>query len=262
MISHNARLPTRAFVLALSALLVWSGNVAGQTPIPKNDFVARKGDPAGDGAARGSDAADGESWTINYVDPAQGASSGDLVRRALQSNAELTATRLDYERARARLRQAGLRPTPTVDIEYGTGRLIGSPGERGATVGFAMPLELGGQRGRRIELAEAEFAATEGDTLFAIANLTTVWVMANVPEAQVSRLRIGSRAQVKSQAGDEGHIAGRVNFIDQVLAENPVEFFLMITLTCARAAPSHSNEVSSRFWEGRSPCLPEQADSI
>src|SRR6266542_2102351 len=54
----------------------------------------------------------------------------------------------------------------------------------------------------------------EGDTLFAIANLTTVWVMANVPEAQVSRLRVGARAQVKSPAGDEGHIAGRVNFID------------------------------------------------
>src|SRR5215468_788324 len=54
----------------------------------------------------------------------------------------------------------------------------------------------------------------EGDTLFTIANLTTVWVMANVPESQVSRLRVGSRAQVKSPAGGEGPIAGRVNFID------------------------------------------------
>src|SRR6266498_226184 len=161
MISHNVRLLTQAFALALSALLVWSGNVAGQTPVPGNDLVARKGVPSGDGATRGSDAADGESRTLNYADPVQGASSGDLVRRALQSNAELAATRLDYERAR--LRQAGLRPNPTVDFEYGTGRVIGSPGERGATVGFALPLELGGQRGRRIELAEAELAATEAE---------------------------------------------------------------------------------------------------
>src|SRR5262245_59464685 len=121
MFSHNASLLTRAFALALSTLLVWSGSVAGQTPVPKNDLVVRKGAPAWDGAARGSDAADGESWTINYVDPVQGASSGDMVRRALQSNAELAATRLDYERARARLRQAGLRPNPTGDFEYGNG---------------------------------------------------------------------------------------------------------------------------------------------
>jgi outer membrane protein, heavy metal efflux system len=163
IISHYARLLTRVFALALSAPLVWSGNAAGQTPIPKNDLVARKGASGGDGAPRGSDGADGESWTLNYADPIQGASSGDLIRRALRSNAELAATRLDYDRARARLRQAGLRPNPTVDFEYGTGRFIGSPGERGATVGFAMPLELGGQRGRRIELAEAELAATEAE---------------------------------------------------------------------------------------------------
>jgi len=94
MFSHNASLLTRAFALALSTLLVWSGSVAGQTPVPKNDLVVRKGAPAWDGAARGSDAADGESWTINYVDPVQGASSGDMVRRALQSNAEFAATRL------------------------------------------------------------------------------------------------------------------------------------------------------------------------
>jgi len=35
----------------------------------------------------------------------------------------------------------------------------------------------------------------------------------------------------------------------------------MITLTCAHAAPSLSNEVSSRSREGRRLCLPEQADS-
>jgi outer membrane protein, heavy metal efflux system len=163
MVFHNARLLTRTFALALSALLVWSINVAGQTPVPEIDLVARKGAPGENGAPRGSDGADGESWTVSYADPAHGASSSDLVRRALQSNAELAAARLDLERGRARLRQAGLRPNPTVDFEQTTGRFTGSWGDQATTIGFALPLEIGGQHGRRIELAQAELAATEAE---------------------------------------------------------------------------------------------------
>jgi cobalt-zinc-cadmium efflux system outer membrane protein len=87
----------------------------------------------------------------------------DLVRRALQANGELTAARLDLERGRARLRQAGLRPNPTIDLEHTTGRLTGSPDERDLSLGVALPLELGGQRQRRFDVAEAELAATEAE---------------------------------------------------------------------------------------------------
>jgi cobalt-zinc-cadmium efflux system membrane fusion protein len=60
----------------------------------------------------------------------------------------------------------------------------------------------------------------EGDTLFAIANLSTVWVMANVPEAQVNRLRVGARAEVRLPASGERTLAGRVSYVDsQVNAE-------------------------------------------
>ena len=98
-----------------------------------------------------------------YFDPVQGASSNDLVRRALSANGELAAARLDVERARARLRQAGLRPNPTVDFEQTTGRLTGSGGESETSVGVSLPLELGGQRRRRIELARAEVEAAEAE---------------------------------------------------------------------------------------------------
>ncbi|HEX7331125.1 MAG TPA: TolC family protein [Pyrinomonadaceae bacterium] len=98
-----------------------------------------------------------------YFDPLQGASSNDLVRRALSANAELAATRLEIERARARLRQAGLRPNPTLDFEQTTGRFTGSAGEQEISVGLAVPLELGGKRRRRIELARAEFEAAEAE---------------------------------------------------------------------------------------------------
>ncbi len=98
-----------------------------------------------------------------YYDPVQGASSTDLVRRALRSNGELAAARLDIERARARLRQAGLRPNPTLDFEQTTGRLTGSAGERETSVGVSVPLELGGQRRRRVEMARVELEAAEAE---------------------------------------------------------------------------------------------------
>jgi cobalt-zinc-cadmium efflux system outer membrane protein len=98
-----------------------------------------------------------------YVDPIQGASSNDLIRRALTANADLAASRLEIERARARLNQAGLRPNPTIDFEQTTGRMTGSPGEHETTIGFALPLEVGGRRKRRVELARAEFEAAEAE---------------------------------------------------------------------------------------------------
>lgn len=104
------------------------------------------------------------SATISrYADPIQGASSNDVVRRALSSNAELAAVRLDIERGRARLQQAALRPNPTVDFGQTTGRLTGSAGERETSIGFALPLELGGKRQRRIDLAQAELDAAEAE---------------------------------------------------------------------------------------------------
>lgn len=87
----------------------------------------------------------------------------DLIRRAFDANRELAAARLDLERGRARLRQAGLRPNPTLDIEHTTGRLTGSPDERELSLGFAMPIEVGARRQRRIDVATAELAVIEAD---------------------------------------------------------------------------------------------------
>jgi cobalt-zinc-cadmium efflux system outer membrane protein len=103
------------------------------------------------------------SAAARYVDPLQGASSSDLVRRALMANAEMAAVRLDIERGRARLQQAGLRPNPTFDFEQTTGRLTGSPGERETSIGFALPLEIGGKRQRRIDLVRVELQAAEAE---------------------------------------------------------------------------------------------------
>lgn len=57
-----------------------------------------------------------------------------------------------------------------------------------------------------------------GKFLFTIANITNIWVIANVPETQVRLLRIGTNAQVRT-AGSEEVISGRINYIDPTLNE-------------------------------------------
>ncbi len=58
-----------------------------------------------------------------------------------------------------------------------------------------------------------------GKPLFTIANLSNVWVIANVPEGQVGVIRPGTPAEVRSAALGSGAIAGRVNYIDPQLNE-------------------------------------------
>lgn len=95
-----------------------------------------------------------------YCDAAQGAAADELVQRALAANGDLAAARLELEKGRVRLRQAGLRPNPTLQVEQTTGRLTGAAGERATGVGLSLPLEVSGQRQRRVELAQAELEAT------------------------------------------------------------------------------------------------------
>lgn len=158
----------RVLLLSLPVYLNGFGPVASaQSPPPAVAAAERPGAPAGvkaDGAGTPSVSPAPPSPTVTlYYDPVQGASSSDLVRRAFQSNREIAAARLDINRARARLTQAGLRPNPTLDFEQTTGRLTGSAGESETSVGVAIPLELGGQRRRRVELARAELEAVEAE---------------------------------------------------------------------------------------------------
>ena len=158
----------RALLLTLPVLL--NGNAliaAAQSPAPAVAAAERPAEPAavkdvGTGAPPAKPAPPSPTVAL-YYDPVQGASSSDLVRRASQSNREIAAARLDVTRARARIMQAGLRPNPTLDFEQTTGRLTGSAGESETSVGVAVPLELGGQRRRRVELARAELEAVEAE---------------------------------------------------------------------------------------------------
>jgi outer membrane protein, heavy metal efflux system len=161
---ETARLVTRPpvrFLLIFVINLAASFAGYGQVPAAGGGSNSGKDSPGPAVEVRVADTST-ENWIASYVDPIQGSSSIDLVRRAHRSNLQLAAARLEINRARARLSQAGLRPNPTVDFEQQNG-FFGSPGERGTTVGFSLPLELAGQRGRRIDLARAELEAAEVD---------------------------------------------------------------------------------------------------
>ncbi len=99
---------------------------------------------------------------VQKVDSAQDFSADELVRRALAFNAELAAARLGIERARARLQQAGLRPNPTIEVEQQNG-VFNTPGERATFIGFSLPLEIGGKRRGRIDLAQAELEIAQAE---------------------------------------------------------------------------------------------------
>jgi len=58
-----------------------------------------------------------------------------------------------------------------------------------------------------------------GTHLFTIGNLSTVWIIANVPEAQVGRVNIGTAVEVTSNAVGDEVLSGRVAYIDPKLNE-------------------------------------------
>jgi outer membrane protein, heavy metal efflux system len=149
-----------AGVIAFS-ILICGAAVKGQN---RSLAIKSSGDKPETGAGETPVATSTVKPTIaHYFDPVQGLSSDDLVRRALASNGELAAVRIEIERARGRLRQAGLRPNPTLEVEQITGRLTGSADERETSVGIAVPIELGARRKRRVELAQAELEAVEAE---------------------------------------------------------------------------------------------------
>lgn len=118
----------------------------------------------------------------NYYNRQNGVSINELIERALQTNQELAATRLDIERARAGLNQARLRPNPTLEFEQTSGAILGSPGSGEFTVGASLPIEIYGRREARINIAQIEIEASLADVRnrerLLVSNILTVYAEA------------------------------------------------------------------------------------
>ncbi len=113
-----------------------------------------------------------------------GVSVDELVGQALRQNAELAAARADVEAAVGRLRQAGLRPNPMLDL---AGQRNVSGPDNNVSVGVTLPLDLNGRKGGRIGVAEGDLA---------------------IRRAQVAERERRLRAEVRMKAG-EALAAGR-----------------------------------------------------
>src|SRR5882672_2810354 len=76
----------------------------------------------------------------------------ELVARALTDNPDLKAARLEVDASAGRLRQAGLRPNPMLELG---GQKALSP-DNNLNVGVSLPLDLNGRKEGRVGVAERE----------------------------------------------------------------------------------------------------------
>jgi cobalt-zinc-cadmium efflux system outer membrane protein len=101
----------------------------------------------------------------------------ELLDRALADHPDLRAARLDVEAAEARVRQAGLRPNPTLDL--GGQKAFGA--DNNLTLGLTLPLDLNGRKEGRVGVAQAEVV---------------------VRRAQLAERQRRLRAEIRGKAGD------------------------------------------------------------
>lgn len=77
-----------------------------------------------------------------------------LVALTLARNTELMAARQRMAETQGLLRQAGLRPNPSLDISASNGDAVNSAGESEYSITYSHTFELGGKRDRRIAVAQ------------------------------------------------------------------------------------------------------------
>jgi membrane fusion protein, heavy metal efflux system len=103
----------------------------------------------------------------------------------------------ELDRATTRLRLLGINPG-----------LVGRP----VTVRAPVP-------GRIIDLnvAPGEYQNDPAAVLMTVADLSTIWVTANVPEKDIQRVTVGEEAAIDFAAYPGEHFTGRVAFVGEVL---------------------------------------------
>ena len=103
------------------------------------------------------------SFSLLAQNSAISATAEDLVKIALERNREYLAAQERVTEAEALVRQAGLRPVPTIEIEAATGAVLGSRGESGYSAAFFQPIETGGKRSKRLAIAENGLALARAE---------------------------------------------------------------------------------------------------
>jgi outer membrane protein, heavy metal efflux system len=157
-----------------------------------------------------------------YVDQQNGMTADAAVAFAMANNAEIAAMRKEAEAGEALIKQARLRPNPSVEVS-GT-RMIGGP-DNSLMIEGGVPLELGGRRGARVRVAEREseirkLAVTERERLLA--------------------------AEVRTKFGESLAAALKLKFLEEML----------------HTATDNYNLVAAKVEEGRTPPLERNMETV
>src|SRR5262245_9672908 len=119
-----------------------------------------------------------------------GSSFEQLAQTALAQNKSLQAAREQLRQAEGRLKQAQLRPNPTLDVSRTTDVAFANEGEAGFGITLSQPFELGGKRGKRVQVAEAEVELAQAEVADAerqlIGQLRTAYLRAAETSARLN----------------------------------------------------------------------------
>ncbi|MEX2264472.1 MAG: TolC family protein [Bryobacteraceae bacterium] len=116
-------------------------------------------------------------------------SIADLVARAAERNRQFLALRQRVTESWALLRQAGVRPAPTVEVNGVTGRPLGTQGEEQFSAGYFRPVETYGKREKRIQVAKKAVHLAEAGLREQLAQLSYE-VKVNYADAVAERQRL------------------------------------------------------------------------
>src|SRR5438046_5995623 len=130
-----------------------------------------------------------------FAQPAMEITVDELVTRALADNPDLKAVRADVDAAVGRVRQAGLRPNPMLDLG---GQKALSP-DNNLTVGLSLPLDLNGRKEGRVAVAEREL---------------------DIKRAQVAEVERRLRADVRTKAGEPSAVRASLAVTDYLVTVN------------------------------------------
>jgi cobalt-zinc-cadmium efflux system outer membrane protein len=137
----------------------------------------------------------------------------DLVARALADNPDLHATQAEVDAAHDRLRQAGLRPNPM--LELGVQQNVTGP-DNNITAGVTVPLDLNGRKAGRVGVAEGELG---------------------IKRAQAADRARLLRADVRMKAGELLAVQRNLRFTEELLQANREALDLLHARVTRGAAP-------------------------
>lgn len=153
-----------------------------------------------------------------YLDLQNGMTADAAVKFALENNGEILALRQEVESARSLVKQAALKPNPTIEV---TGaRQIGGM-DNNVMVEGSLPLELGGRRSARIAVAQAELEIRQ----FALANQERLLA-----------------AEVRSKFGEALLTIQKVELLERIMANTEQGYqIISAKVTEGRTAPLEKN---------------------